>query len=65
LRGLNAPLDFCNEEGHVLGHFEPYPKGIKPSDLEPDISEDEFRRRIDNFRGRPLAELIAEWEKRK
>ena len=65
LRGLSAPLDICNEAGHVLGHFEPYPQGIKPSDLEPEISEEEFRRRTDNFQGRPLSELIAEWERRK
>jgi len=34
-------------------------------DLEPAISLDELRRRAENFQGRPLSDLLAEWEKRK
>jgi len=65
LHGLNAPLDFCNEQGQVLGHFVPYSAGITPADLEPAISLDELRRRAENFQGRPLDDLLGEWEKRK
>jgi hypothetical protein len=65
LQGLSGPLDFCDENGKLLGHFVPYPAGIRPTDLEPEISKEELRRRAENFQGRPLAELLTEWEKRK
>jgi len=65
LNGLSGPTDFCDEQGHLLGHFVPYPAGIQTSDLEPDVSPEELRRRADDFRGAPLADLLAEWEKRK
>jgi hypothetical protein len=59
LRGLAEPIVFYDEEGRVLGHFAP------EDDLEPDISREELRRRSENFRGKPLSDLLAEWEKRK
>jgi hypothetical protein len=65
LQGLRHPLDFCNEEGQVLGHFVPFASGITPADLEPAIDAAELRQRGENFQGRPLSELLAEWEKRK
>jgi hypothetical protein len=65
LNGLTGPVDFCDEQGHVVGHFVPYPAGLTPSDLEPEISQEELCRRADNFQGKPLSDLLAEWEKRK
>jgi hypothetical protein len=63
LNGLNGPLEFCDEHGHVLGQF--VPNAMHADDLEPAISLDELRRRAENFQGRPLSDLLAEWEKRK
>ena len=65
LHGLTGPLDLCDEQGQVLGHFVPYPVGLAPSDLELDIPLDELRERADHFQGRPLSDLVAQWEKRK
>jgi len=61
LNGLNGPLEFCDEHGHVLGQFVPVPA----DDLEPAISREELDRRAKNFQGRPLSDLLTEWEKRK
>jgi hypothetical protein len=58
LKGLSEPTVFCDQQGRVLGHFA-------PDDLEPDISYDELRQRSENFQGRPLSDLLQEWEKRK
>jgi hypothetical protein len=65
LNGLCGPLEFCDAQGHVLGRFVPSDQEPRPDDLEPDISYEELRRRSENFQGRPLSDLLAEWEKRK
>jgi hypothetical protein len=57
LRGLAEPIVFCDQQGHVLGHFAP------EDDLEPGISLDELRHRSETFQGRPVSDLLAEWEK--
>lgn len=62
-QGLAEPVDLCDEQGHVVGHFAPYPGGIPAAALELDIPEEELDRRAANFRGRPLADLVAEWER--
>ena len=61
LHASNGPAEFCDEQGHVLGRFVP----TCVDDLEPEISYEELHRRSENFKGRPLSELLAEWEKRK
>jgi len=63
LNGLGEPLDFCDEEGRLLGRF--VPAIAQPGDLAPAIPAEELHRRAEHFQGRPLAELLAEWEKRK
>ena len=65
LNGLNAPLLLCDERGQPLGQFLPFPVGTTAADLEPDIPSEELRRRAEHFQGRPLADLLAKWEKRK
>ena len=65
LHGLSQPLDFCDEKGRFLGHFVPSSADRRSDDLEPDISKEEIRRRAEHFQGRPLSDLLAEWEKRK
>jgi hypothetical protein len=65
LQGLSEPVDLCDEQGRVVGHYVPYPGGIPADALELDISEEELDRRAANFHGRPLEDLVAEWERRK
>jgi hypothetical protein len=65
LHGLRDSIVFFDEQGHVLGRFEPDPASTRPNDLEAGISRDELRHRAENFQGKPLSELLAEWEKRK
>ena len=65
LNGLSGPLLLCDEHGHLLGRFLPFPAGTTAADLEPDISPEELRRRVEHFQGRPLADVLAKWEKRK
>jgi len=65
LQGLSQPMDVCDEQGRVLGHFVPYGDGCSSAAVELDIAEEELDRRAANFHGRPLADLVAEWERRK
>jgi hypothetical protein len=64
LSQVKHPLELCDDSGRVLGHFVPavdpalYPK------LEPQISEDEMRRREQKGGGRPLSAILADLEKR-
>lgn len=59
LQGLSQPVDLCDEKGRVVGHFVP------SAALELDIPEEELDRRAASFQGRPLDDLVAEWERRK
>jgi hypothetical protein len=45
LHDLTQPLEFCDEEGRVLGQF--IPVGGKPGNgrVEPQLSEEELQRR--------------------
>jgi hypothetical protein len=65
LQELTGPVDLCDDQGRIVGHFIPYPGGIPSAALELDIPEEELDRRAANFQGRPLSELVAEWERRK
>ena len=65
LQGLSEPVDLCDEQGRIVGQFVPYPGGVTSADVELDIPEAELDRRAANFSGRPLADLVAEWERRK
>jgi hypothetical protein len=65
LQGLSEPVDLCDEQGRIVGHFVPYPGGLTSAAPELDIPEEELDRRAANFHGRPLETLIAEWERRK
>ena len=65
LQGLSEPTDLCDDQGRILGHFIPYPAGIPSAALELDIPEEELDRRAANFHGRPLDDLLADWQRRK
>jgi hypothetical protein len=59
LQGLSETVGLCDDQGRIVGHFVP------SAALELDIPEAELDRRAANFRGRPLDDLVAEWERRK
>jgi hypothetical protein len=61
LSGVTVPLNLCDEQGQILGHFVPYPAPIVPADLELDISPEELRRRAEHFQGTPLTDLLGQW----
>ena len=65
LQGIPEPVDLCDDQGRIVGHFVPYPSGLSSADLELDIPDEELDRRAANFQGRPLDDLVAEWERRK
>jgi hypothetical protein len=65
LQGLSEPVELCDEQGRIVGQFVPYAGGIPPAALELDIPEEELDRRAANFQGRPLDDLVAQWERRK
>jgi len=60
LSGLAEPLVFCDQQGHVLGHF--LPDG-GADNLEPGISIEELRHRSATFHGMPISDVLSEWEK--
>ena len=62
-QGFSGPVDLCDDQGHVVGQFVPYPGGITSAALELDIPEEELDARAANFQGRPLADLANEWER--
>lgn len=59
LGNLAEAMQLCDESGRVLGYFTP------ASNLrEPQISQEEARRRLQQGGGRPLADILADLEKR-
>jgi hypothetical protein len=65
LQALSEPVEVCDQDGHVVGQFVPYPRPLSAASIELDIPEEELDRRAANFQGRPLADLVADWERRK
>ena len=59
LRRVSEPVDLCDEQGRIVGHFVP------SAALTLEIPEEELDRRAANFHGHPLTDLVAEWERRK
>jgi len=67
--GLNNPLglvEVCDASGRTLGYFHPViPAGVAAKEgLEPPFSEEEIERRRKEPGGRPLAEILADLDKR-
>lgn len=60
LSGLSEPLVFCDPQGRVLGRFVP---GNLTDDLEPGVLLEELQQRCETFQAKPLADLLARWEK--
>lgn len=64
LYDLRERLQLCDESGRVLGYFQPV---VDPSDYEgvdSQVSQEELNLRSREGGGRPLAEILADLEKR-
>ncbi len=60
LEGMQVVADICDASGRVLGRFIPVQQKLI---LEPQISDEELRRREAEGGGRPLADILADFEK--
>ena len=59
LTDLAAPLDVCDEQGKVVGYFRPRLDPTKYGPLEPQVSDEELRRRANsNERRYTTAEVL-------
>jgi hypothetical protein len=59
LSGLKEAAQLIDESGHVLGDFLP---ARNPKNREPQIDEEEVKRRLKAGGGRGLAEILADLE---
>jgi hypothetical protein len=63
LKGLSQFLELCDEQGNVLGRFEPDEKSPAFREwlrnLDPEISEEEMQRREASGSGITTEELLA------
>lgn len=62
LSNARQTLELCSAAGQVLGFFIPRIDPSNAADSEPQISEDELRRRERQGGGRPLAAILADLE---
>jgi hypothetical protein len=60
LEGMQVVAEICDASGRVLGRFIPVQQKLI---LEPQISDEELRRREAEGGGRPLADILADLEK--
>ena len=56
---LTESVELLDESGKTLGHFHPAPRR-----LQPQVGDEELRRREQQGGGRPLADILADLEKR-
>jgi hypothetical protein len=59
LHNLTEPLELCDEAGHVLARVTPVFDPALYGPLEPQISEEELRRREQSDRWYTSAEVLA------
>ncbi len=65
LANVLQTVELCDESGRVVGRFTPVIDKARHPGMEPQISEEEIERRMKIGGGRPLREILADWEKRK
>jgi hypothetical protein len=56
---LTESVELLDASGKTLGQFHPAPRRVDPR-----VSEEELRRRVQDGGGRPLADILADLEKR-
>ena len=64
LRELKERLQLCDETGKVLGYFQPVVDPSLYEGVESPTSKEELLRRSQEGGGRPLADILADLEKR-
>jgi hypothetical protein len=64
LRRAQELVKVRDEHGSVVGYFHPVLNASDYEGLEPPMSEEEIERRLREPGGRPLAEILADLEKR-
>jgi hypothetical protein len=64
LGAVHEIVEFRAPDGRLLGHFIPMQDGNLDQRLQPKISEEEVLRRERQGGGRPLANILADLEKR-
>lgn len=58
LRMVRERVELADENGHIVGRFEPL-----QYELEPHWDQAELERDLRERGGRPLAEIIADWKR--
>jgi hypothetical protein len=64
LHNLSEPVELCDESGRVVGRVIPIPEVAEEGPFEPQISEEEIKRRINSDEKRyTTAEVLAYLER--
>ena len=64
LRDLRERLQLCDENGRVLGYFQPVVDPSLYEGVDSMVSQEELNRRSKEGGGRPLADILADLEGR-
>jgi hypothetical protein len=63
--GLTGAVEVCDESGRTIGYFQPVLSGgLSAKGVRSPISDEEIERRSQERSGRPLADILADLEKR-
>jgi hypothetical protein len=65
LDAIKEQADLCAPDGKVIGRFIPASRAEQADQGGPRITEEELQRRLQAGGGRPLAEIVADLEKRR
>ncbi len=65
LRDLSEQLELCDESGRLLGFFDPVDDPSVYEGVDSSVSPEELDRRSREERGRPLADILADLEKKR
>jgi hypothetical protein len=65
ITSLTGAVELCDESGRTLGYFQPVlSEGLSAKGIRSPISDEEIERRSQDRSGRPLADILADLEKR-
>ena len=64
LRAQRERVEVCDESGQTVGYFNPPADRSRYSTVEVPITEAELRKIEENLTGRPLADILADLEKK-
>jgi hypothetical protein len=65
VKGVAGAVELCDESGRTIGYFQPVvSEGLSAMGVRSPISDEEIERRSQERGGRPLADILADLEKR-